>query len=293
MKPQNALAHKGDAIEEWTDVHFFRPLGLKVARALEPTGVSADQVTLWCLVVGILGGHLMAYQHTSLNLIGVVLFVISDILDSADGQLARMRGSSSRFGRVLDGIADTLRFFNLYVHLLFRAYFAHWGWAGYALVLAAGVSHSLQGQIVDFVKNAYQRLGEGKGELDLLEELSPIEGYGPRQIAQRIYRAYVQRQELLFPNSMTLVRAVKPVATTPAFQDAYATSQGPLLGPLALIAQNIRFPLLAIGAWYGISWFLWMTVVPLNLIALAILVMHETRARALLVQVKSAVPVRP
>ena len=291
--PPTGLAHKGDAVEEWADVHFFRPLGLKVARALEPTGVSADQVTLWCLVVGIVGGHLMVYQHPSLNLLGVVLFVISDILDSADGQLARIRGSSSRFGRVLDGIADSLRFFNLYVHLLFRAYFAHWGWPGYMLVLAAGVSHSLHGQIVDFIKNAYQRLGEGHGELDLLEELAPIEGWGPRQVAQRIYRAYVQRQELLFLNSMTLVRAMKQVAAPPAFKDAYAVSQRPLLGPLALIAQNIRFPLLAIGAWYGISWFLWMTVVPLNLIALAILVVHELHARALLVQVKSAVPVRP
>jgi hypothetical protein len=292
MKPQNALVSKGDDIEEWTDLHFFRPAGLRIARLLLPTGVSADQVTLWCLVVGIIGGHLMVYQHTSLNLLGVVLFVISDILDSADGQLARMRGTSSRFGRVLDGIADGLRFLNLYVHLLFRAYFAHWGWPGYVLVLAAGVSHSLHGQIVDFVKNAYQRLGEGHGELDMIEELAPIEGHGPRQVAQRIYRAYVQRQELLFPNSMTLVRAVKPMAMTPAFKGAYVASQRPLLGPLALIAQNIRFPLLAIGAWYGISWFLWMTVVPLNLVAVTILVVHELHARALLVQVKTAVPVR-
>lgn len=291
MKPQNALVHKGDAVEEWTDVHFFRPLGLRVARALAPTGVSADQVTLWCLVVGIVGGHLMVYQSAGLNLLGVVLFVVSDILDSADGQLARMRGTSSRFGRVLDGIADTLRFFNLYVHLLFRVYFTpHWGWEGYALVLAAGVSHSLHGQIVDFIKNAYQRLGEGKGELDLLEELAPIEGWGPRQVAQRIYRAYVQRQELLFPNSMTLVRAVK--SPTPAFRGEYVASQRSMLGPLALIAQNIRFPLLAIGAWYGISWFLWMTVVPLNVVALAILVTHELHAKALLVHLKAAVPVR-
>jgi hypothetical protein len=292
MKPQNALVSKGDAVEEWADVHFFRPIGLRVARALEPTRVSADQVTLWCLVVGIIGGHLMVYQHTSLNLLGVVLFVVSDILDSADGQLARMRGTSSRFGRVLDGIADALRFFNLYAHLLFRAYFAHWGWPGYMLVLAAGVSHSLNGQIVDFVKNSYQRLGEGHGELDLVEELAPIEGYGPRQVAQRIYRAYVQRQEMLFPNSIALVRAVKPVTSTPAFKSAYVASQRPLLGPLALIAQNIRFPLLAIGAWYGISWFLWMSVVPLNLIAVTILVVHEMHAKALLVQVNAAVPVR-
>ena len=293
MKPPNALVTKGDAVEEWTDVHFFRTLGLKVARLLEPTSVGADQVTLPCLVVGIVGGHLMVYQSEWLNLAGVLLFIISDILDSADGQLARIRGSSSRFGRMLDGIADTLRFFNLYVHLMFRAWFMHWGWSGVGLVFLAGVSHSLQGQIVDFVKNAYQRLAEGKGELDVLEELAPIEGRGPRQTVQHIYRVYVQRQELLFPQSMALVRAVKPGTAGAAFREAYGASQRPLLGPLALIAQNIRFVLLAIGAWYGISWFLWMSVVPLNLVALAILMMHEWRARTLLAGVKAAVPVRP
>ncbi len=292
MKPQNALAHKGEAIEEWADVHFFRPLGLRIARLLEPTGVSADQVTLWCLVVGIIAGHLFVYQSVALNLLGVALFVFSDILDSADGQLARLRGASTRFGRVLDGIADGLRFLNLYVHLLFRAHFAHWGWQGYALVLAAGFSHSLQGQIVDFVKNAYQRLGEDNGELDLVEELAPVEGHGPRQLAQRIYRAYVQRQDLLFPASMALVRATRD---TPAagFREDYVARQRPLLGPLALIAQNVRFPLLAIGAWYHMSWFLWMTVVPLNLVATGVVALHEKHARALLVQVKGAVPVRP
>ena len=293
MKPQNALAHKGDAVEEWTDVHFFRPLGLRLARLLEPTGVSADAVTLWCLVIGIAGGHLMAYSSERLNLLGVALFVISDIFDSADGQLARIRGTSSRFGRVLDGIADMSRFANLYVHLLFRAHFAHWGWHGYALVMAAALSHSLQVQIVDIVKNAYQRLGEGNGsELDLVEELAPIEGFGPRQVAQRIYRAYVRRQEPLFPSTMALVRAT-PASPPTGLRDAYVASQRPLLWTLPLIATNIRFPLMAIGAYYGMTWFLWTTVVPLNLVAAVILAVHERHARALLAHVKVSVPVRP
>ncbi len=290
MKPQNALAQKGAAGEEWADVHFFRPLGLRVARALEPTSVSADQVTLWCLIVGIAAGHLMAYQSEALNLTGVALFIFSDILDSADGQLARIRKTSTRFGRALDGIADTSRFMNLYVHLLFRAHFAHWGWQGYTLVVAAAISHSLQGQVVDFVKNAYQRLGEGKGELDLAEELAPPDGSWFKQLMQRIYRAYVQRQDLIFPSSMALVRAT-PNPSPTGFRDTYVASQGPLLTPLPLIAQNIRCLLLAIGATYGMSWFLWTTIVPLNVVAFGVLALHEKHARALLGQTGAAIAV--
>src|SRR5947208_3494438 len=90
VKPQNDLSHKGQAVEEWADLHFFRPIGIRIARALQPTGISADQVTLWSLVIGLVAGHLFAYQDRWTNVIGFVLFIVSDIFDSADGQLIRL-----------------------------------------------------------------------------------------------------------------------------------------------------------------------------------------------------------
>src|SRR5438093_9273908 len=109
VKPPNDLSHKGVAIEEWVDLRFFRPIGIRIARALEPTGISADQVTLWCILIGLVAGHLFLYRDPWVNAIGFVLFIVSDIFDSADGQLARLRGTSTRFGRALDGISDNLR----------------------------------------------------------------------------------------------------------------------------------------------------------------------------------------
>jgi len=119
------LSHKGEVVEEWTDLHFFRPLGMRLVRLLAPTGVSADQVTVAALLVGLAAGHLFFYRSAALNALGLLLFVLSDILDSADGQLARLRGNSTRMGRVLDGISDNLRFVNLYVHLIARLLVAH------------------------------------------------------------------------------------------------------------------------------------------------------------------------
>jgi hypothetical protein len=291
MKPQSALAHKGDSVEEWSDVHFFRPLGMMVVSVLVPTRVSADTVTLWSVVCGMIAGHLMFYQNVTVNLLGVALFIFSDVLDSADGQLARLRGTSSRFGRTLDGIADGLRFLSLYLHLIARMVAAHFGWQGVGLVLAAGVSHSLQLQVVDFVKNAYLRLGEGTGEVDLPEEIAAPSGPFFRRLAEHIYRGYVRRQDRFFPRSMALLRAVAKPGTV-AFREAYAAAQGPLLGPLALISQNIRFILLAVGAVWGMHWFLWIEAVPMNLVAAYLLMRHERGAGAMLEGV-TAVPVRP
>src|SRR5882762_9656845 len=70
VKPQTDLSHKGRAVEEWADLHFFRPIGIRIARALQPTGISADQVTLWSLVIGLVAGHLFAYQDRWTNVIG-------------------------------------------------------------------------------------------------------------------------------------------------------------------------------------------------------------------------------
>src|SRR5207237_1610885 len=103
VKPQNDLSHKGQAVEEWADLHFFRPIGIRIARALQPTGISADQVTLWSLVIGLVAGHLFAYRAHWTNLIGFGLFIVSGVFDSAAGQLARLRGASSRLGGALVG----------------------------------------------------------------------------------------------------------------------------------------------------------------------------------------------
>src|SRR3989454_243088 len=160
VKPRNDLSDKGHAVEEWLDLRFFRPVGIRIARALYPTGISPDQVTLWSLLIGLVAGHLFVYQDRWIDVIGFLLFVVSDVFDSADGQLARLRGTSTRFGRALDGISDNLRFVNLYFHLMYRL--AHGGvwWPGAALLVAcAGLAHTYQSAAVDFIRNAVLPIG--------------------------------------------------------------------------------------------------------------------------------------
>src|SRR5881394_180074 len=155
MKQPDALATKGHAVEEWTDLHFFRPVGHRLAAAAARTSITADQLTMASLVVGVVAGHLFVYRTFLPNLLGWGLFIVSDILDSSDGQLARMRGTSTRLGRILDGVADGVRFINLYLHLAIRFLIAGSGIWMLLAVVAALFSHSHQSMVVDFVKNAF------------------------------------------------------------------------------------------------------------------------------------------
>ena len=285
MKPPNDLSHKGRSVEEWVDLHFFRPIGIRIARALLPTGISADQVTLWSLVIGLVAGHLFAYRDHWTNLIGFGLFVVSDVFDSADGQLARLRGTSTRFGRVLDGINDNLRFVNLYFHLIYRLVHTGYWWPGaFLLVAAAGLAHTFQSAAIDFVRNAYLYIGVGgRGELDLPEDLDPApRGSWLQRFGARVYRDYVLRQVQLFPRSVKLIRALRQGGVSTPFRMQYRARQDAVLPLCAWLGQNIRFVVLGIAGLAGRpSAFLWTEAVWMSLVLVVLLWMHEWNATAL------------
>jgi hypothetical protein len=229
--------------------------------------------------VGVVAGHLFLYADRGLNIAGLALFIVSDILDSSDGQLARMRGNSTRMGRMLDGISDNVRFMNLYAHLAARLLLAHWGWAGLVLTAAAGLSHSFQSAATDYIRQAYLRFaGGGASELDLPESLTPVKGPWYERTAARIYKDYVSRQAWLLPRTADLVRAAPDGAKLPVgFGSRYREQQGPLVQQTGWIAQNVRFALITACAGWP-QGFLWLTLLPLNVVLLIILGIHERNA---------------
>jgi len=284
MQP-TGLAHKGDAVEEWVDLRFFRPLGLGLARRLARTAATADQVTLAALLLGLVAGHLFLYRSPIVNVAGLGVFLLSDVLDSADGQLARIRGVSTRFGRILDGIADNLRFINLYLHLFVRLLLAHAlsPAAAVLLVVSAGYSHSVQSAVADFLRQVYLFLTTRSGELDLPEDLAaerPASLLGRTELA--IYAAYVRKQARWCARSVQLVRAVRGGAVPSRLASRWRDAQAGPVARCALISQNIRFLLLAVTACVG--WpagFFWLTLGPLNVALAWVLWSHERGAARL------------
>jgi phosphatidylglycerophosphate synthase len=267
-------------VEEWADRRFFRPVGWRVANALLPTRISADAVTFGSLVLGVMAGHLMWYASAWINASGVLLFVLSDILDSADGQLARLRGTSTRMGRILDGLADTGRFVSLYAHLGARLYVSGWGWEGAALAFAALISHSYQAAAADFIRQAYLHFAVGKGsELEVPGGGQPIAaraGSLGTRITAWIYGDYIRRQALLFPRTTALLRALAGRDVPASLREAWERRQRGVVAACAWIAQNIRFFLLAVTVVPGYpAAYCWLAVGPLNLMLVALILAHE------------------
>jgi phosphatidylglycerophosphate synthase len=283
--PANASFDKGAAIEEWTDTHFFRPLGLRIARLCFPTGISPDHVTLMALVTGLVAGRLCFYADVRLNALGVVMFIVSDIFDSADGQLARMRGTSTRFGKILDGLSDGARFANLYIQLIARLLVAGsaW-WLVVPIGVLAGLAHARQSAAVDVIRQLYMYLAEGGGEFNLAEDMdaTPATTWWSRfQVA--FYRNYLDRTCQMLPRSVQLIRRLRDSGQLSRVSAEWARLQRRLVRQCAWIGQNIRFVILAVTVVPGHPMaFLLVTLVPMTGVLIIIVMTHERRAATLL-----------
>lgn len=140
--------------EDRIDLAFYRPLGFLLAKLSWRLGFSPTQVTLLGMVAGVLAGILYAAPTISNLILATLLFLLSGILDSADGQLARLSGRSTPFGLVLDGLCDNVVFISVYLGCIWPMLpaMSYWIWP---IAFAAGFSHSLQSATLDFYGREY------------------------------------------------------------------------------------------------------------------------------------------
>ena len=147
------LAFKAIEIEELTDIFFFRPAGWIIARAAGALGLMPTHLSILRAITGIAGGALLYNENP--GLLAFVLLVLSEIIDSSDGQLARMTGQITELGRVFDGVGDYVAHGAIYIAI--AAGMIHRGGSGSVLVwmLLAGLSNAIQSQMYDYHRTAY------------------------------------------------------------------------------------------------------------------------------------------
>jgi phosphatidylglycerophosphate synthase len=91
-----------------------RPLAAPLVVALERTRVTPNQVTLLSLLVFLVSASLLVLLPGPRGLLAAVIVLeLSYVLDCVDGQLARLRGSSSPIGAHFDFLMDELKAFVL------------------------------------------------------------------------------------------------------------------------------------------------------------------------------------
>ncbi len=142
-------------VEERFDIYFSRFFGLFFAKWGKALSMSPTQVSLLSLFVGIPGGILFYYQDQPVIVAyGCLLVTLAGVLDSADGQLARLTGTSSELGRKIDVIIDTFVFIACYWGGALY-HFDYYGWWIIIIGHVAGYLHSAKSANYDFYKTEY------------------------------------------------------------------------------------------------------------------------------------------
>jgi phosphatidylglycerophosphate synthase len=279
---------KGPELEEIPDLLFFRPLAYLGVRLVAPTGLTANQVTLASLFAGLLAGWLIAHgdKEPALLLWGAGAVFLSNVLDCMDGMLARLRGTSSPFGYVLDGLGDYIGVFAIMFgigHLVASRHAQPFEW--WVLTLAAGISLAWWSAVVDGMRVEWMRIVHGHrreraAELAALVEEAAVWKREGTHLGNRLlvacYAIYVRLWGLGSPAAGGAIVDRDPPA------GPWASLNRPVLR-LALLggpAMQVTAIVLA-AAFDRLEWFLWGTLLLGNAWAVAVLILRSVVRRRL------------
>lgn len=138
LKELNQICQKPRYREagNWMARYLVRDAALFITWLLLHTTITANQVTLISLIIGIAGGLWLALQGDIPFLIGVFALQIWYLLDHVDGQIARYRKTASLTGRFFDftthHIIHGILFFCLGAYCFYKTnqpLFIFWGFA--------------------------------------------------------------------------------------------------------------------------------------------------------------------
>ena len=286
-------------LEETLDVYFYRPFGYVLASLGRGLRLSPNLITVLSMVSGVIAGRLFYYPSLKLNVLGMIVLVFSEALDSADGQLARMTDQKSKLGRVLDGVAGNIIFISIYVHICLRYISGGGSWGIFALAAPAGLCHSFQSAVADFYRNAYLYFVRGPAESEFEDSDRVAPQYANLKWRQsvmlkflmRVYLNYTRQQELLTKGFFRLRNATREKFGTeiPAWlANEYALRNGPLIKYYNILTTNTR--ILALFLFLVLKrpeWLFVFEIIILNGLLIFVLLKEHKISRDLLVRIQS------
>ena len=227
------------------DVYFFHPLGSIVARLARSLRITPTQLTVIGALVGVTGGALLYDKR--LGFAGFAILILHGIIDSADGQLARLTGQVTELGKVLDGGSGYVTHATIY--LAIAAGMLHRGGSGVILLwmVLAGIATVAHAQMYEYHRTAYSSVvGEGR-----------VPRHEPAKVAawlRGFYRGYLLMQKWLVGLHAELEAALSRRAIGGAVSDDDRVKYrdhfyGPVRG-WNLFGDNTRFYAIGVLAWF-------------------------------------------
>ena len=143
LKARYRSQHDKEINLDWVERNIYANLAMPILKILLPTRVSANQVTVSSLLIGLLGCLLIMIPRLSTALVGVVFFQLCYILDYVDGALARAKNQTSEKGAYLEKLFSLILGTAILLSAGFACYFRYYKLIHILLGFTAGISFFL------------------------------------------------------------------------------------------------------------------------------------------------------
>jgi phosphatidylglycerophosphate synthase len=191
-------------VEEVLDLVLYRPVALVFVNLVHRTPLTPNGVTFLSFLCGMASAYSFA-QGTPQGLAGGGMwYALANVFDCSDGQLARLQGSGTPLGRLVDGVVDWAVSIAIFAGTAI-------GWqrvtgdsATWFLVVAGGVTSALHSFYFDMYQQQFISVVRGqKNFIDAEVEKISAElrhpGNPVRALVLRIYWKYLHTQQQTRP----------------------------------------------------------------------------------------------
>ncbi len=143
-------------VEEVFDLIFYRPLAFLLVKIVYPTNITPNQLTVAAVILGVIGGIFYSLGKPEYFVVAGILFILYDVLDCSDGQLARLKKNGTKLGRILDGVADYIATIAAYIGIgIGLTKYTDNAATSWALTVGAGITSAILSILLDFYRNRF------------------------------------------------------------------------------------------------------------------------------------------
>lgn len=276
--------------EEILDLIIYRPVAFLLVKISYPLNITPNQVSVIALFFGILSGIFFGFGIYEYTLLGAFSYLICNILDCADGQIARLKKNGSKVGRIIDGSIDYIVSTAVYLgiaigltHAANEGYFTSQLFTQFTsaslvtyiwiITVLGGFSSAFQAIYFDYYRNEYleivygkfssieEEISEFKDEQNVLEKNKKFSNFLDR-ILISIYLKYCRLQ---------LNLKSKQAEKTPVVQNIvsvkYKEKHKYFLTLCSFMGSTTHMTLCFIFALLNnFELYLWICILPLNIL---------------------------
>jgi class 3 adenylate cyclase/phosphatidylglycerophosphate synthase len=191
--------------------HFDRNISLFATRYLLNTRVTPNQMTIFSTIIGLIGAALMTVGTYGFVLAGALTFWLHTVLDGCDGEIARLRFESSRWGGTLDFWGDNIVHFALFAALGYGQY-QLWGKEVYAILGATAACSAFLSAMLVYAFSIEKAAAKGvEGPLFTgVEDVASKKASGFVRLLAKIEHTLTQRDFVYLLVALAAADQVRP-----------------------------------------------------------------------------------